>query len=158
MATDFVVGQALTKTMSHSNNDDLMREIFLTTKTIACVGLSPRLDRASHSIASYLKSLGYHIIAVNPATDKVIGFPELYPTLAEIPNKIELVQIFRRSENVPPIVEDAIARGAKYVWMQIGVAHGDAAARARAAGLQVVMNRCMLQEHRRLFGEKFVTW
>ncbi|MBI2935445.1 MAG: CoA-binding protein [Chloroflexi bacterium] len=121
-------------------------------KTIASVGLSPNPQRPSLGIAYYLKSQGYKVIPVNPTADKVLN-EKSYPDLPSVPVKVDVVQIFRRSEDVPPVVEQAIQIGAKVVWMQEGISNPKAAERARAAGLQVVMERCMMQEHRRLMGD-----
>ena len=120
-------------------------------KTIAVVGMSPRPDRPSHYVAKYLMERGYKIIPVNPAVDEVLGMKS-YPNLVSIPDKIDMVDIFRRSSQVPPVVDDAIAAGAKFIWMQDGVVHEGAAAKARAAGLSVVMDNCALREHARIYG------
>jgi predicted CoA-binding protein len=116
---------------------------------IAVVGLSDKPDRPSHGVAAYMQSAGYRIIPVNPAVKEVLG-EKSYSSLKEIPENVDLVDVFRKPEAVPEIVEDAIAIGAKAVWMQEGVVHNAAADRARAAGLQVVMDRCILKEHRRI--------
>lgn len=113
------------------------------------VGLSPRPERPSHGVARYLIAQGYKVIPVNPTVDEVLGLKS-YPDLKSIPEPVDVVDIFRRSEHVPPIVEQAIEIGAKAVWMQLGVMHAEAAARAEAAGLAVVMNRCISIEHQRL--------
>jgi predicted CoA-binding protein len=118
-------------------------------KTIAVVGLSGRLFRPSHGVAEYLQRAGYRVIPVNPRETEVLG-EKAYPDLASVPLPVDIVDIFRRSEYVPEIVEEAIRIGAKTVWMQEGVIHEDAARRALAAGLEVVMDRCILKEHRRL--------
>jgi len=124
-------------------------EILKTSKHVAVVGLSPKSDRPSFRVAAYLKEQGYRIIPVNPQEREVLG--ELsYPDLDSIPGPVDVVDIFRRSELVPPIVEEAIKIGAKAVWMQEGVINEDAAERAREAGLKVVMDRCMLKEHKKL--------
>ncbi|HID62752.1 MAG TPA: CoA-binding protein [Anaerolineae bacterium] len=128
-----------------------IKTILEESKTIAVVGLSPNEERDSHRVANYLQSQGYRIIPVNPRADEILG-ERSYPDLASIPDPIDVVDVFRRSEAVPEIVEGAIKVGAKTVWMQEGVVHEEAAARAREAGLQVVMDRCMLKEHRRHFG------
>jgi len=113
------------------------------------VGLSPEPDRPSYQVARYLKEQGYRIVPVNPGAKEILG--ELcYPTLSSIPEVVDAVDIFRRSEEVPAVVEEAIRIGAKAVWMQEGVIDEAAAARAREAGLLVVMDRCMLKQHRRL--------
>jgi predicted CoA-binding protein len=116
---------------------------------IAVVGISDRPERASHYVSRYLLDQGYDVAPVNPLLVRVHDRP-CYPDLRAVPGPVEVVDVFRRSEEVPPIVEDAIAIGAKAIWMQDGVVHEAAAARARAAGLLVVMNRCMLRDHRTL--------
>jgi predicted CoA-binding protein len=118
-------------------------------KTIAVVGLSGRRFRPSHGVAEYLQRAGYRVIPVNPRETEVLG-EKAYPDLASVPLPVDIVDIFRRSEHVPEIVEEAIRIGAKMVWMQEGVIHEDAAQTALAAGLEVVMDRCILKEHRRL--------
>ncbi len=122
-------------------------------KTIAVFGMSPRPHRPSHYVAKYLMERGYKIIPVNPAVDEVLGLKS-YPDLVSIPDKIDLVDIFRRSSEVPPVVDQAIAVGARFVWMQDGVIHEEAAAKARAAGISVVMDNCMLREHSRIYGNE----
>lgn len=124
-------------------------EILHTSRTIAVVGLSGKRYRPSYGVAEYLKRAGYRIIPVNPMEKEVLG-ERAYPDLDSVPEPIDLVDIFRRSEHVPEIVEAAIRVGAKAVWMQEGVIHEAAAARAEAAGLAVVMDRCILKDHRRL--------
>ncbi len=126
-----------------------LKPIFEQAKTIAVVGLSPNPDRPSHSIAQYLKDHGYRIIPVNPMAEEVLG-QKCYPDLKAVPESIDVVQVFRKPEDVPSIVEDAIAVGAKVIWMQVGIVHEEAAERARSAGLQVVMDRCMRATHREL--------
>ncbi len=130
--------------------DDL-RRILATSKTIAVVGLSNRPERPSHEVASYLKDEGYRIIPVNPNLTEVLG-EKIYPSLRDVPEPVDVVDIFRRPESVPPIVEDAIAIRAKVVWMQLGIVNEQAAARARAAGLKVVMNTCIATTHDALRG------
>ena len=128
---------------------NIEEEILNSSHTIAVVGLSSKPERPSYKAASYLKSQGYKIIPVNPTEKEALG--ELcYPDLSSIPEPVDVVEIFRRSEEVLPIVEEAIRIGAKVVWMQEGVISAEAAARAREAGLRVVMDRCMRKEHRRL--------
>jgi predicted CoA-binding protein len=126
-----------------------IRELLRATHTIAVVGLSDSPARASHRVAAYLKAHGYHIIPVNPNVAEVFD-EEAYPSLRDVPEKIDLVDVFRRPEHVPGVVEDAIAVGAKAVWLQEGIVHNAAARRAREAGLQMVMNRCLMVEHRML--------
>jgi predicted CoA-binding protein len=125
-------------------------ELLTKTKTIAVVGLSSNPARPSHYVASYLEQHGYRIVPVNPKYTEVLG-EICYPSLRQIPDghKIDLVNIFRRSDAVPPIVEEAIRIGAKGIWMQEGVVHSAAAERARQAGLWVVMDRCLMVEHRK---------
>jgi len=131
--------------------DEELREILTSCKTVAVVGISAREDRPSYIVASYLKSKGYRMIPVRPDGDVILG-EKVYHSLMEIPKevKIDLVDIFRRSEDVPPIVDQAIQQGAKVVWMQEGVVHQEAGAKAEKAGLKVVMDRCMKKEHQRL--------
>lgn len=126
-----------------------IEKILKGSKAIAVVGLSPKPDRPSHRVASYLQAQGYRIIPVNPTVEEVLG-ERSYPDLASVPKEIDVVDIFRRPKHVPAIVEAAIAKGAKAIWMQEGIVHEEAAARARAAGLLVVMDRCMFKEHQRL--------
>ncbi|HJS20281.1 MAG TPA: CoA-binding protein [Anaerolineales bacterium] len=133
------------------NNDKAMKEILLSTKTIASVGLSSNQEKESYWIAAYLKEQGYQVIPVNPTASEILG-EKAYPDLESVPQKIDVVQVFRRPEDVPPIVEDAIKVGAKVVWMQEGIVHEGAAQKAREAGLQVVMDACMRATHRRLIG------
>ena len=124
-------------------------EILKTARTIAVVGLSPKRYRPSYGVAEYMQKAGYRIIPVNPRESQLLG-ERCYPDLESIPEPVDIVDIFRRSEFVPEIVEAAIRKGAKVIWMQEGVVHEDAARRAEAAGLQVVMDRCILKDHRRL--------
>ncbi len=118
-------------------------------KTIAVVGLSSRRSRPSYGVSEYMQSAGYRIIPVNPNESEVLG-EKAYPTLDDVPDHIDIVDIFRRSESVPEVVDAAIRVGARGVWMQEGVVHEDAANLARAAGLEVVMDRCILKEHRKM--------
>ena len=125
-------------------------EILNSSRVIAVVGLTPKPDRPSYRVASYLKENGYKIVPVNPGAREILG--ELsYPDLSSIPEPVDVVDIFRRSEEVPAIVEKAIKIKAKAVWMQEGVINEEAAARAREEGLLVVMDRCMFKEHRKLY-------
>lgn len=130
----------------------IVEDILKNSRTVAVVGLSPNPDRASHNVAGYLKENGYIIIPVNPAAKEILG-EKSYPDLASIPVPVDVVDIFRRSEEVLPIVREAIKKGAGAVWMQEGVINKEAADEARKAGLKVVMNKCMFKEHYRLFGE-----
>ena len=124
-------------------------EILKTSRTIAVVGLSSNPVRPSNGVSAYMKRSGYRIIPVNPNENEVLG-EKSYATIEDVPEKIDIVNIFRRSEYVPDLVDSAIRVGAKTVWMQEGVIDEAAADRARAAGLQVVMDRCILKEHRKL--------
>jgi len=125
--------------------------ILETYKRIAMVGLSSNPFRPSHFAAIYMLSHGYDVTPVNPRETEVLG-RKSYPTLLEVPGPIEIVDIFREPSAVPEIVEQAIARQAKVIWMQLGVVHEEAADRARQAGLEVVMDRCVKIEHARFFG------
>lgn len=118
------------------------------TKTIAVVGMSSNPTRAGYYVPAYLQQAGYRIIPVNPNLDGALG-EKAYPDLAAAPGPIDLVLLFRRPEDVPPHVDEAIAAGAKAVWMQSGIVNDEAAQKASAAGLDVVMDRCMMVEHRR---------
>lgn len=120
--------------------------------TVAMVGASPRTDRPSFRVASYLKEHGYKVIPVNPAIGSLIGETS-YPNLKSIPGKVDIVDVFRAAEALPALAEEAIEIGAKVLWMQEGVINEAAAARASEAGLQVVMNRCMRKEHLKMRGE-----
>ena len=124
-------------------------EILHSARTIAVVGLSHRRWRASYGVSEYLQKAGYRIIPVNPKEKEVLG-EKAYPDLDSVPEPIDIVDIFRRSEFVPEIVEAAIRKGAKVIWMQEGVVHEAAARRAEEAGLTVVTDRCILKDHRRL--------
>ena len=127
----------------------LIEELLRTARTIAVVGLSSKKFRPSYGVSEYMKRAGYRIIPVNPNETEVLG-EKAYSSLAEIPEKVDIVDIFRRSEFVPEIVEEAIRAGARSVWMQEGVIHEEAARRARDAGLIVIMDRCILKDHRRM--------
>jgi hypothetical protein len=126
----------------------IMDEILATARVIAVVGLSSQCGRPSYQVSAYMQAAGYRIIPVNPNETEVLG-EKAYATLEEVPQPIDVVDVFRRSEFVPPVVESAIRVGAKAVWMQEGVIHEEAARRAREAGLRVVMDRCILKEHLR---------
>jgi predicted CoA-binding protein len=137
------------------NTDQMMKDILLSTKTIASVGLSSNPAKESYGIVHYLKSQGYRVIPVNPTADQILG-EKSYLDLESIPEKIDVVQVFRKPEDVPPVVESAIKVGAKTVWMQEGIVNEEAAQKAREAGLQVVMDACMRATHRRLIGERLL--
>jgi len=127
-----------------------MKEILEKYKRIAVVGLSSNTWRASYGVSRFMQTVGYEITPVNPNESAVLGH-KAYATLDEVPDPIEIVNIFRRPEYVPEIVDSAIRRGAKVVWMQEGVIHEEAAQKARAAGIEVVMDRCILKEHMKSF-------
>lgn len=120
-------------------------------RRIAMVGLSSNPFRPSHFAAIYLMAEGFEVIPVNPREKEILG-QKCYPSVSAIPGDVDVVDIFREPAAVPAIVDEAIAKGAKVIWMQLGVVHDEAAAKARAAGLQVVMDRCMKIEHARYFG------
>jgi predicted CoA-binding protein len=127
---------------------DPILEILKNCKTIAVAGLSSNRARPSHGVAEYMKSAGYRIIPVNPNEKEVLG-EKSYERLEDVPEKIDVVDIFRRAEEVPAAVDDAIRAGAKVVWMQLGIENAEAAEKARAAGLVVVEDACMYMEHRK---------
>jgi hypothetical protein len=129
---------------------DFIGEILEKYKTLAVVGLSSKPSRPSYGVSAYMLASGYRIIPVNPKEENVLG-QKSCRTLDEVPEPLEVVVIFRKSEYVPEVVEAAIRKGAKVIWMQEGVIHEDAAQRARAAGLQVIMDRCILKEHAKRF-------
>ena len=129
-----------------------IEEILTRSKVIAVVGLSDREERPSHSVAKYLQSQGYRIIPVNPRLEGPVLGEQPYPDLESVPEHVDLVDIFRRAADVPPVVESAIVVGASAVWMQLGIIHEEAAERAREAGLDVVMDHCTSIEHRLLVG------
>ncbi len=126
-----------------------LRQILKDAKTIAVVGISDKPERPGHVIPAYLQQQGYRIIPVNPNLTETLG-EKAYAGLRQVPLPVDVVDIFRRAEEVPSVVEDAIAVGAKVVWMQSGIVNEIAAARARAAGLQVVMDTCMGEAHKAL--------
>jgi predicted CoA-binding protein len=135
------------------NDDAALKHILETARTVASVGVSSSEEKPSYGIFGYLREHGYTMIPVNPTAPMIQGIKS-YPDLLALPEKVDVVQVFRKSEDVPPVVEQAIQIGAKSVWLQEGVINEAAASRAEAAGLQVVMDRCMRKTHRRLIGEK----
>jgi len=138
--------------MNHdSYRDDYLRGIFKRVKTIAMVGASPRPDRPSNHVMQFLQGRGFRVIPVNPqVAGGTLHGEKIYASLAEIPETIDMVDIFRRSELVAPVVAEAIAKGTKVIWMQLGVRDDAAAKKAEAAGIDVVMNRCPAIEIPRL--------
>ena len=135
--------------MPESNpNDEEIKQILENNQVIAVVGLSPKPERASHQVAKYLQDHGYRIVPVRPKADEILG-EKAFASLKDIPFPVDIVDIFRQVEAIPGIVDEAIDIGAKVVWMQLGLAENQSACRAREAGLQVVMNKCMKIEHSR---------
>jgi uncharacterized protein len=126
-------------------------EILKSAKTIAVIGASQKPERPSHWISAYLKEHGYKVIPVNPGHTEILG-DKCYKTLSDIPEPVDIVDIFRDPKAVPGIVEEAIAKKAKVVWMQQGIVHNAAAEKAKAAGLAVIQNKCIYQEHSHLAG------
>ena len=124
----------------------VIKQIFKDCRTIAVVGLSSNPARPSYGVASYMKAQGYRVIPVNPNEMNVLG-EQAYPSLVDVPDAIDLVDVFRKAEDVLPIVEEAITKGAKAIWLQEGIVNEAAATRAKSAGLLVVMDRCWLKEH-----------
>jgi hypothetical protein len=133
--------------------DDIpsLRRILATSKVIAVVGLSADWFRPSFFAAKYMQEHGYRVIPVNPRYESILG-ERCYASLRDVPERVDIVDVFRRTEDVGPIADDAIAIGAKVLWQQLGVTNGDAAAKAEAAGLETVMDRCVKIEHARLLG------
>lgn len=129
---------------------DALMTILEKYKTLVVVGLSSKPSRPSYGVSAYMLSQGYRIIPVNPHEESVLG-QKAYASIDEVPESVELVVIFRRPEFVPEVIESAIRKDAKVIWMQEGVFHEEAAARARAAGLAVIQNRCILKEHAKRF-------
>ena len=130
-------------------NDTQMATLLREAKTIAVVGLSSNPTRPSFGVSEYLQSQGYRIIPVNPRETEVLG-EKCYASLLDIPEPIDIVDVFRRPENVPEVVDETIKKSARCIWLQEGVVHQQAAAKAEAAGIPVVMDLCILKEHRRL--------
>ena len=135
--------------MIHLDSLDNIRQLLSSSRSIAVVGFSPKVDRPSHMVGRYLIKAGYRVFPVNPGQDQLCDLP-CYPDLAAIPEPVDIVDIFRRASQVGPVVEAAIAMGARAVWMQQGIVNHEAAARARAAGLTVIMDRCIKIDHQQL--------
>ena len=136
---------------SDKHSDSEIREI-LSMKNVAVVGMSKNPEKDAHQIPKYLMNSGYNVIPVNPTADEILG-KKCYKNLREIPGNVDIVDVFRPSEDMPPIVKDAIAKGVKVVWMQLGISNEEATREASEKGIRVVYNRCMMEEHRRLFDE-----
>ncbi len=137
--------------MSDNTDINALRRILRSCKTIAVVGLSANWYRPSYFAAKYMQEHGYRIFPVNPSYKEVLG-EKCYASVRDIPEKIDIVDCFRKSEDIEPLADDAIAVGAKVLWMQLGVVNEKAAEKARKAGLEVVQDRCVKIEHGRLFG------
>ena len=133
------------------DESDKIRRILRTHRTIAVVGLSAQWHRPSYFAAKYMQEHGYRVIPVNPMYDAILG-EQCFKSLRDIPEKVDIVDCFRRSAEIPSLAEDAIAIGAKVLWMQLGVENAEARRKAEAAGLEVVENRCVKIEHGRFFG------
>jgi predicted CoA-binding protein len=133
------------------DDGDKTRRILLRHKTLAVVGLSAQWHRPSYFAAKYMQEHGYRVIPVNPMYEEILG-ERCYKSVRDIPEKVDIVDCFRKSADIPPIAEDAIAIGAKVLWMQLGVENAAARERAEAAGLEVIDNRCVKIEHGRFFG------
>jgi uncharacterized protein len=129
---------------------DSITELLKNSKTIAVVGLSDSPFRASHGVSAYMQAQGYRIVPVNPNIETVLG-EDSYPSLLDVKEKIDILDVFRRSEYVPELVDQAIQLKVPVIWMQEGVVHEQAAAKARSAGITVIMDRCILKEHRKRF-------
>jgi predicted CoA-binding protein len=136
--------------MGTSSKDQHLESLLTSSKNIAVVGLSPKLQRPSNQVARYLIENGYTVIPVNPGQKKILGL-NCYPDLNSIPAAIDIVDIFRKSEDVEPVIDQAINANAKAVWMQLDIRHEKAAQKAAQAGLEVVVDRCIKIEHARLF-------
>ncbi|WP_432723806.1 CoA-binding protein [Jeongeupia wiesaeckerbachi] len=137
--------------MFRNPSDDEVRAFLSGVRRIAVVGLSPKPDRPSFRVSRYMQAAGFSIVPVRPGVDAVLG-ETAYPALADVPGDVDLVDVFRRAEDVGGVVDDAIGRGARGIWIQSGIINEDAAIRARDAGLFVVMDRCLMVEHARLLG------
>lgn len=146
----FLEGSEPNGRLQNDSSVDAVSEILRTSKTIAVVGLSGKPQRPSHGVSRYMQGAGYRIIPVNPAEREVLG-EKSYARLEDIPERVDIVDIFRRSSAVPAIVDAAIRIGARGVWMQEGVIHPEAAEKARRAGMFVIMNTCILKEHIKRF-------
>lgn len=136
--------------MEHdSHTDDEIRKIY-SLKNIAVVGMSKNPDKAAHYVPKYLHEQGYNIIPVNPTTSEILG-KTCYSSLLDIPDEVDIVDVFRPSDQVKPVIEESVKIGPKVIWLQEGIHNPEAEAIAQKAGINVVYNRCMLAEHRRLF-------
>ena len=136
------------------DQDVTINELLRKARTIAIVGCSPKPERDSHRVAAYLQGAGYRVIPVNPVAEEILG-EKVYTDLASIPDEIaiDIVDVFRRPEHIPAVVDAVLDRGADALWLQLGCAHPESEARARNAGLEVVSDRCIKIEHRHRFGD-----
>ena len=139
---------------SDSHSDSQIKE-FYQLKNIAVVGVSKNEEKPSHQVPKYLIEHGYNVIPVNPTLSEVLG-RKAYPTIADIPEKVDIVDVFRKSEDIPAVIDDALKKkdGIKVFWMQLGIHNEDAERKAKENGIDVVYNRCMMEEHKRLFDEE----
>jgi uncharacterized protein len=128
---------------------DQIRTILSRCKRIAVVGISPKESRDSHRVARYMIAQGYDIIPINPGQHEILG-QTCYKTIADIPFPVDMANLFLNPTRIPPVVDQAIAKGVPVIWMQMGVVHNTAAQKAREAGIQVVMNKCIMQEHKKM--------
>jgi predicted CoA-binding protein len=136
---------------SDTHSDDELRKIY-DLKDIAVVGMSKNMEKAAHYVPKYLIEKGYNVIPVNPTTSEILG-RKSYSSISEVPENIDIIDVFRRSEDVPNVIVDAMKKkGIKYIWMQEGIYNEEAESKAKENGLDVIYNRCMMAEHRRLFG------
>lgn len=135
--------------MMITGDPEAIRRVLLGSKRVAVVGCSPKPDRDSHAVAQYLLKAGYEVIPVNPGHTEILGRP-CYPDLKSIPGKVDIVDVFRVPEHVPPIADEAIAAKAECLWLQSGIVHEEAAKKADDAGLYVVMDRCIRTLHQAL--------
>jgi predicted CoA-binding protein len=138
--------------MGRAPDDAALAELLRSVRTVAVVGLSPRPDRPSHQVARYLQAHGYRVLPVNPAVEEVLG-ERAWASVDELPEAPDVVCVFRRPAEVPPVAEAAVRRGARVLWLQLGITHPEAEAEAARAGLVVVSDRCMRIEHARLLGD-----
>jgi len=139
-----------TENTSANPTDVRVREVLEGMKRVAVVGLSAKEDRASHGIAKFLLGQGYQVVGVNPVLKEPVLGLDIYPSLADVPGPVDVVDVFRRSETVGPIIEEAVARGDGFIWMQEHVINEDAAQVARSAGIDVIQDRCIYKEWLRL--------
>jgi predicted CoA-binding protein len=133
-------------------SDQEIKDILLKYKTVAVIGMSKNPEKDAFLIPAYLKKLGYKVIPVNPSANEILG-EKAYPKLSEIPGDVDIVDVFRPSEDVPNYVDEVIAKNPKVFWLQLGIENKQAEEKVAAAGIKVVFDRCMMAEHRRLFAK-----